>query len=110
MKKFLAVVLLSVFMILSATGCSDSTTSQTSDKAAGDKTKKITVLADLVPHTELLEFVKPKLAQKGIELNIVSAAADGTWNSRVESGEVDAAYFEHEPYLKEWTKKITARS
>jgi len=59
----------------------------------------IKVLADVVPHAELLEFVKPKLAAKGINLEITVSdfARDG--NEAVNSGEYDANYFQHKPYL-----------
>ncbi|MDQ0204527.1 MetQ/NlpA family ABC transporter substrate-binding protein [Pectinatus haikarae] len=101
MKKIIAALLSGMFIILTA-GCSNSNATQTSGQTDG---KKLTILADLVPHSELLEFVKPKLAQKGIDLEIISAASDGTWNSRVESGEVDANFNQHYPYLKEWNEK-----
>ncbi|WP_432718457.1 MetQ/NlpA family ABC transporter substrate-binding protein [Pectinatus frisingensis] len=107
MRKTLIFVLLGLFIGMLTSGCANGDSSQVSSgsQSSDKQTIKLTVLSDLVPHTELLEFVKPKLAEKGIDLNIVSAASDGTWNSRVESGEVDAAYFEHEPFLKEWNEK-----
>ncbi len=56
------------------------------------------VLADLVPHSELLEFVKPKLAEQGIDLEITIAQNDHG-NDDTASGEFDVNFFQHVPYL-----------
>jgi D-methionine transport system substrate-binding protein len=57
------------------------------------------VLADVVPHAELLEFVKPTLAAQGIDLVITVSDVDRDGNEEVDNGEFDANYLEHEPYL-----------
>ena len=59
-------------------------------------------LADLTPHSEIIEFVKPELEEKGITIDIVSTASDATWNSKLQNGEVDFNFMQHEPYLIEW--------
>lgn len=59
----------------------------------------IKVLADVVPHAELLEFVKPKLAAQGINLEITISDFSRDGNEAVDQGEYDANYFEHQPYL-----------
>ena len=87
---------------------SSSSTAQTTTTASAAETTgasskaentKITILADVVPHSELLEFVKPKLAEEGIDLNIV-LISDSTSLDRTDSGEVDANFFAHLPYLE----------
>ena len=40
--------------------------------APAESATKLTVSAAAVPHTELLEFVKPKLAEQGIDLQIIT--------------------------------------
>jgi D-methionine transport system substrate-binding protein len=63
---------------------------------------KLVVSAAAVPHTELLEFVKPKLAKQGIELEIITIdeAAGGTFlNEQTDIGENDVNFFQHVPYL-----------
>lgn len=81
------------------TGCS----SDTDDKNADGKTV-ITGLADLTPHNELIEFVKPQLEEQGYIIDIVSTASDSTWNPKVQDGEVDFNFMQHEPYLIEWNE------
>ena len=57
-------------------------------------------IVDLVPHSEIIEHVKPVLAEQGIEIELVATAADSTTNERLNSGEIDFNYFQHLPYLE----------
>lgn len=66
------------------------------------ETIKLIGLADLVPHNELIELVKPILNRQGIEIEIVSTAADATWLDKLNGGEVDFAFFAHWPYVEEY--------
>jgi D-methionine transport system substrate-binding protein len=59
----------------------------------------IKILSDVVPHAELLNFVKPKLAAIGVELEITISDFSRDGNEAVDNGEYDANYFEHQPYL-----------
>jgi D-methionine transport system substrate-binding protein len=61
----------------------------------------LTIAADAVPHTELLEFVKDDLAKQGITLKIVTLSGDSyaTVNEQTADGEFDANFFQHLPYL-----------
>jgi D-methionine transport system substrate-binding protein len=66
--------------------------------SAGGKTRLI-VQADIVPHAELLEFVKPQLAAQGIDLEVNTRTDSSLANEQVAAGELDANFFQHEPYL-----------
>jgi D-methionine transport system substrate-binding protein len=57
-------------------------------------------IVDLVPHSEIIEYVKPKLAEQGIEIDLVATAADSTTNEKLNAGEIDFNYFQHDPYLQ----------
>ena len=76
----------------------------TEAKADTEKTTKLIGLADLVPHNELIELVKPILSKQGIEVEIVSTAADATWLDKLNEGEVDFAFFAHWPYVEEYNE------
>ena len=56
-------------------------------------------IVDLVPHSEIIEYVAPKLAEQGIVIELVATAADSTTNEKLNAGEIDFNYFQHEPYL-----------
>jgi len=51
------------------------------------------------PHAELLNLVKADLAKEGITLKVIEFTDYVTPNDAVESGDIDANYFQHIPYL-----------
>ncbi len=65
---------------------------------AGDDTT-IKIAATPVPHAEILEQAKPILEEQGYSLDIVIFEDYVQPNNVVESGEFDANYFQHIPYL-----------
>lgn len=63
---------------------------------------KITVAASPAPHAEILAVAKEILAEKDIELVIEEYPDYVIPNDVVESGEKDANYFQHVPYLDDF--------
>ncbi len=97
-------VILSI--ILFATGCgkaADTSSGSTATAQTFSKDKPVTlkVLADQVPHAELLNYVKPKLAEQGvnIEITIAEGSLGERGNEVVDNGEFDVNFFQHQPYL-----------
>lgn len=62
----------------------------------------ITVAASPAPHAEILKIAKDILAEKNITLDIIEYTDYIQPNNVVESGEVDANYFQHSPYLNDF--------
>lgn len=62
----------------------------------------ISVAASPTPHAEILEIAKTILAAKDISLEIVEFTDYVQPNNVVESGELDANYFQHQPYLDDF--------
>ncbi|MBR3843018.1 MAG: hypothetical protein IKM38_07115 [Christensenellaceae bacterium] len=71
------------------------------DYAALEGTK-VSVAASPTPHAEILAIAKEILAEKGIELVIEEFTDYVQPNNVVESGEIDANYFQHVPYLDDF--------
>lgn len=71
-------------------------------ESAADTEKKgtITVAASATPHAEILEKAKPILAEQGWDLQVTIFDDYILPNEVVESGEIDANYFQHIPYLE----------
>ena len=63
---------------------------------------KLVVGASSTPHAEILEAAKPLLEEKGIELEIVIFDDYVQPNLQLESGDLDANYFQHIPYLEDF--------
>ena len=66
---------------------------------------KIKVAASPTPHAEILGEVKKILAEKDITLEINVLSDYVVPNNVVESGECDANYFQHTPYLDDFNKE-----
>ncbi len=71
--------------------------------AEDDKT--ITVAASATPHSEILEQAKPLLEEKGYELEVTVFNDYVQPNEVVESGDFDANYFQHIPYLESFNEE-----
>lgn len=87
---------------LGLAGCGTST----APKATSDTPAKtvLKVGATPIPHAEILEYVKPALAKEGIDLKIVSYTDYVRPNLDLDSGDIDANFFQHTPYLDSFNK------
>ncbi|MFJ4847854.1 MULTISPECIES: MetQ/NlpA family ABC transporter substrate-binding protein [unclassified Streptomyces] len=86
-------------LVLAACG-SDS--GSTKDSASDP----LVVAASPVPHAEILDFVKKNLAAKaGLKLEVKEFSDYVTPNTATEDGDVDANYFQNQPYLDDFNKK-----
>lgn len=65
----------------------------------------VSIAATPTPHAEILAVVKDILAAKGITLKIVEFTDYVQPNNVVESGEIDANYFQHVPYMDDFNKE-----
>ena len=99
MKKLLAVLALSLLIVSTvfAGGASEKT-------ASADKTV-LKVGATPDPHAALLNLVKDGLAAQGIDLQVIEFTDYVTPNDALESGELDANYFQHIPYLESFNEE-----
>ncbi|MBE3575799.1 MAG: MetQ/NlpA family ABC transporter substrate-binding protein [Firmicutes bacterium] len=57
-----------------------------------------------VPHAEILNFIKPVLAKEGIELKVIEFQDYVQPNLALASGDLDANFFQHIPYLEQFCK------
>ena len=94
-KKLIALLSVAALTAGLLTGCGS--------KGTDDKTIKIA--ASAVPHAEILEQAKPLLEAKGYTLEIQVFSDYVQPNMVVESGEFDANYFQHIPYLNSFNEE-----
>lgn len=109
MKKLLVLVLTLVVALGVLSGCG-SNEKESSDVVYRtlDEIKEsgtIKVAASATPHAELLEQVKALLAQEGWELKVTVFDDYVQPNLVVESGDFDANYFQHIPYLENFNEE-----
>ena len=65
----------------------------------------ITVAASPTPHAEILKVAAPILSERNITLKTVEFTDYVQPNNVVESGEIDANYFQHLPYLNDFNQE-----
>ena len=70
-----------------------------------EEDKTISVAASATPHAEILEQAKPLLEEKGYELEVKVFDDYIIPNEVVESGDFDANYFQHIPYLESFNEE-----
>lgn len=66
--------------------------------------EKLVVGATEVPHAEILEVVKPTLAKEGVELDVKVFSDYVQPNLQLADKELDANFFQHQPYLDTFNK------
>lgn len=77
----------------------DTAAAEEETTQASAELKEIVVGASPAPHAEILNAAKEVLASKGYELKIVEYTDYVQPNNALDSGDLDANYFQHKPYL-----------
>ena len=98
MKKLLVVLAALAVAIFALAGCGGN-------NQAANNTKVLKVGATSVPHAEILEQIKDDLKKDGIELQIVEFSDYVQPNLATNDKELDANYFQHQPYLDDFVKE-----
>lgn len=125
-KKLVTVLLTGVLTVAALTGCgekaesttqqdtqsteaTEETTEETQESAAGDEATAepvvIKIAASATPHAEILEKAKPILAEQGYDLEITVFDDYIQPGLVVESGEFDANYAVHVPFLETFNEE-----
>ena len=81
------------------------TTEEAKASEAPAELTKILVGASPAPHAEILGAAKDVLAAKGYELEIVEYTDYVLPNNALDSGDLDANYFQHKPYLDSFNEQ-----
>ncbi|WP_425998388.1 MetQ/NlpA family ABC transporter substrate-binding protein [Caulobacter sp. DWR1-3-2b1] len=73
-------------------------------KPAASASDTLTVAATAIPHAEVLEFIKPKLAEQGLKIEIKVFNDYVQPNTQVSEKRIDVSYFETLPYLETYNR------
>ncbi len=101
--KFFAAMTLAATLLITGCGGGDQPAQKSGDKAAKEVTLKIG--ATPVPHSEILAEIKDDLKAKGITLEVVEFNDYVQPNIALNDKELDANFFQHEPYLNDFIKE-----
>lgn len=86
-------------------GAASSSASSDASAASSNSDKVIKVGASPTPHAEILSVVEEQLAEKGYDLEIVEYNDYVLPNTSLESGDIDANYFQHITYLNDFNEQ-----
>lgn len=100
--KLLAIITLVASLLL--TGCGGGDTSAPT-KTGNNSGVTLKIGATPVPHAELLEEVKADLSAQGINLEVIEFNDYVQPNIALNDKELDANFFQHEPYLNDFIKE-----
>lgn len=103
LKKALSLALTGAVIIGAFAGCGAKKDSSSDTKK--EETKKIVIGASPSPHADILKVAKKELKKEGYELEIKEYSDYVQPNTALESGDLDANYFQHKPYLDDFNKK-----
>lgn len=102
LKKALALALALTGAVLVGAFAGCGAKKDSSDKK---ETKKIVIGASPSPHADILKVAKKELKKEGYELEIKEYSDYVQPNTALESGDLDANYFQHKPYLDDFNKQ-----
>lgn len=96
-NRLLGIILIATLVVATAalTGC----------KNGKKDDKKIIVGASPTPHAEILEEAREEIEKKGYTLEIKEFDDYVKPNQALTDGDIDANFFQHEPYLIDYNKK-----
>jgi len=97
MKKYL--LPLTAALALVVAGCSGG------DNGGKDGLATLTIAATPVPHAEILKEIKPLLAKEGVNIEIKVFTDYVQPNMQVAQKQIDANFFQTEPYLDAFNKE-----
>ena len=91
MKKFLSMAL-ALILVLSLCACSKSESGL----------KKVKIGASTTPHAQILREIVDDMKEMGFDLEVVEYQDYVLPNTGVDNGDIDANYFQHQPYLDDF--------
>lgn len=116
MKKWtLSLLTLALVLVIAACGNNNAknNTAGNTPAAEGNTTTETPtasepvklVVGATVPHADILKFIAPKLKEEGIELEVKEFTDYVQPNVQVFEKQLDANYFQHQPYLDDQNKQ-----
>lgn len=109
MKKIILLFTLSMIVVLAGCNKTDATTEpEKATDTTEDEVVTLKIASLISPMTDILEIVKPMLADEGVDLEIVVLGDNVQPNTALAAEEIDANFFQHVPYMEEFNRSNDA--
>lgn len=102
LKKLFALALTSSLLFVACSGGAKEEAKADEAKGATEQVQTLKIGATPEPHAAILENAKPLLEKEGINLEIEVFNDYVIPNTSLEEGDLDANFFQHQPYLDEF--------
>lgn len=99
LRRLVATALTAALAGLALTGCA---VQAPAPGQTADATRPLRVMADVIPHAQLLKQVEKEGLLGDVKLQITEISGDVDPNQLVNAGDLDANFFQHTPYLTDW--------
>lgn len=103
MKKKLTVLLALLLVLVACSKPAQENGTETTTESTREL-KTIKVASHTNPMTDILELVAPDLEEKGYKLELVKVTDNVQANVALNNKEVDANFFQHEPFMKQFNE------
>lgn len=108
MKKWFTAIG-TIILSVSLTACGGSQTSNDTSKSSSDSEDKvITVASQTTPMTDVVKVAAKVAKADGWEIKLVQVTDNVAYNDMVASGEADASFAEHKPFMEKYNKEKDA--
>ncbi|HEY4389891.1 MAG TPA: MetQ/NlpA family ABC transporter substrate-binding protein, partial [Paenibacillus sp.] len=106
MKKW-SLTLLTLVLVLVVSACgSNKEANNTAGNSGAAETKPVKlVVGATVPHADILKHIAPTLKEEGVELEVKEFSDYVQPNIQVFEKQLDANFFQHQPYLDDQNKQ-----
>jgi len=97
-RRFIATTVAVALAGFALVGCG----AQSSSQGSADTTRPLRIMADVIPHAQLLKEVQDRGLLGDVTIDVTEIAGDVDPNQLVNAGDLDANFFQHTPYLTDW--------
>jgi D-methionine transport system substrate-binding protein len=105
-KKWIAVWLAAVMAMMALAACAEDQPEPQPPETP--EVVALTIGATAKPHAEILEVIKPIVAEQGIDLTVQTFTDYVLLNPALNEGQIDANFFQHIPYLDDYNTNNAA--
>ncbi|MEE0510473.1 MAG: MetQ/NlpA family ABC transporter substrate-binding protein [Peptococcaceae bacterium] len=107
LKKWIATALVATLAVGLFAGCggNNNSTGSAAESSASSDDKVITIGASVTPHAVILNHLADQFEKEGYELKVVEFTDFVQPNNALEAGDLDANYFQHQPYLDNFNEE-----
>ena len=105
LKKLFAALAVSGGLVFTLAGCGDKAPAEKTAAPAQTAAVELKIGVSPVPHADIINFVAPTLEKEGVKVKVIEFNDYVQPNLALAEKELDANFFQHQPYLDTFSKE-----